>query len=138
VIRRELAFFIVNGVLAVVITYVVYRGLVAAGLPVAPANGIGYASGMVYGFFANRAMAFRDRTSIRRGQVARYLLLHLGTLLANVAVNSAMLAALRGERADVQVAFVAAIGVSATLNFLGLKYLVFNRGGAPRGRARTV
>ena len=127
-IRRELAFFTVNGVLAVLVTYVVYRGLVGCGLPVGPANGVGYASGMLYGFFANRSMAFRDRASIHGTQVARYLLLYLGTLLANVAVNSALLAALRGVRGDVQLAFLAAIAVSATLNFLGLKFLVFNRG----------
>lgn len=134
-IRRELGFFIFNGVLAVAITYGVYRGLVASGCPIAPANAVGYVSGMLYGFFANRSMAFRDRSSLSGAQVARYLVLHASTLLANVGINSAMLAAVRGMREDLSIAFLVAIAVSATLNFLGLKYWVFNRPAPAHGAA---
>jgi putative flippase GtrA len=126
-IRRELGFFIFNGLLAVAITYGVYRGLVAGGLGIRAANAIGYVTGMMYGFFANRSMAFRDASAISRGKVLRYVLLHLFTLVLNVSINAALLEAIRGARGDLTIAFLAAIAVSAATNFAGLKYWVFHR-----------
>lgn len=126
-IRRELGFFVGNGIISVAIAYGVYRGLVASGLMIELANGIAYLAGMAYGFIANKRLTFRDEDAISTGKVARYALLHTGTLLVNVGVNSAMLGILRGLPGDLPAAFLAAIAVSTILNFLGLKCWVFKQ-----------
>jgi putative flippase GtrA len=47
------------------------------------------------------------------------------TLSINVYANSLLLSALTERPYSVQAAFVIATGLSATLNFIGMKYFVF-------------
>ena len=130
-IRREGCLFAVNGVMAVGISYGVYRYLAVAGLEPHVANALAYLAGMGYGFFANRTLAFRDDAPVSASKMLRYGLLHACTLALNVSLNSALLDVLRGARAHPLFAFLPAVAVSATLNFLGLKYWVFRNGGSP-------
>ena len=56
--------------------------------------------------------------------------LYLSTLLTNVGVNQIVFEAVPpGERGQL-FAFLVATSVSATLNFLGMKYIVFREKGA--------
>jgi putative flippase GtrA len=126
-IRRELAVFIGNGLVSVAIAYCVYRGLVHNGLMIEVANGIAYLAGMAYGFFANKRLAFRNRSEVSIRMLVHYASLHTGTLLVNVGVNSVALGMLRGVPGDLSIAFMVAIACSTVLNFLGLKYWVFER-----------
>ena len=126
-IRRELGFFVLNGIISVAIAYSVYRGLVASGLLIEVANGIAYLAGMAYGFLANKRLAFRDRNVVSSSKVARYALLHMATLLVNVGVNSVMFDILHGLPSGLSSAFLVAIAASTVLNFLGLKYWVFKQ-----------
>lgn len=130
-IRRELGFFLVNGLISVAIAYGVYNELVANGLTIEVANGIAYLAGMAYGFLANKHVAFRDKGAISTGKVMRYVLLHMGTLLVNVGSNSVALGILRGQPGALPVAFLVAISASTVLNFLGLKYWVFKQNVTP-------
>lgn len=102
-----------------------YLSLVAGGVLIQMANGVAYLSGMVYGFFANKHLAFRGFGSVRTGEVVRYIALHGITLLVNVWVNWFFLAAMSELYGGLVVAFLFAISVSMVLNFLGLKYWVF-------------
>jgi len=126
-IQRELAVFIVNGLVSVTIAYGVYRGLVYSGSMIEVANGIAYLSGMAYGFFANKRLAFRNRNEVSTRMLVYYALLYIGTLLVNVSINSIALNMLRGLPEDMSIAFMVAIACSTVLNFLGLKYWVFDR-----------
>jgi putative flippase GtrA len=126
-IKREFGFFVVNGLISVTIAYVVYRGLVASGLVIEMANGIAYLAGMVYGFFANKRLAFRDGEKTSTAKVVRYILLHTGSLLVNVVTNSLMLGFLRHLPFDLFISFLAATAISTILNFIGLKYWVFKQ-----------
>ena len=126
-IRRELFFFMLNGLIAVAIAYGIYSKLIASGLSIEVSNIIAYLSGMTYGFLANKCLAFRDKVAMSSDKLIRYILLHICTLLINVGINSVLFGLLRGYLGDFPIAFLVAISASSLLNFLGLKYWVFKR-----------
>lgn len=126
-IRRELGFFILNGIVSVIIAYLIYRFLVSNEiLGINAANGVAYISGMGYGFFSNKQFAFQDRQLVTRIKVIRYVSLHACTLLVNMYINSEMLRHISGLTNDILFSFLVAISISTIINFLGLKYFVFN------------
>lgn len=124
-LRGELARFLLVGLTAVAIDFVVYRGLLALALDVRTAKGAGYVAGAVFAYFANRAFTFRLGAGVHGGELARFIAVYLFALLANVAVNASVLALLGRSEATIAAAFVCATAVSATLNFLGMKLFVF-------------
>lgn len=125
--RRELGFFIFNGIISVIIAYLIYRSLVSNGvLGVNAANGVAYISSMAFGFFANRKWAFQDRQLVSGKKIFRYVSLHVCTLIVNIYINSLMLKLINGMHSDILLSFLVAISISTILNFLGLKYFVFN------------
>jgi putative flippase GtrA len=62
-----------------------------------------------------------------QGSTWRFALLYGTTLTFNVLVNAVSLHILQGMIWGKQGAFLLATGVSAFLNFLGMKYLVFRQ-----------
>lgn len=124
-IRRELLVFLVVGSLTVLVDFLAYRTLLWGGVPsVALAKGAGFLAGTVFAYFANRAWTF-GHSAHRAGSAWRFALLYTVTLGANVLVNAATLDLLDGYGQAVQLAFLAATGVSTCLNFLGMKLFVF-------------
>ncbi len=119
--RRELAVFVVVGLLTVLVDLTVYRTTLAAGVgSVAAAKAAGFLAGTVFAYFANKAWTF-GHARPAPGSALRFALVYGATLLANVSVNAGVLALGAGT----MLAFLAATGVSATLNFAGMKFLVF-------------
>jgi putative flippase GtrA len=119
--RRELAIFLVVGSLTVLADFLVYRGLLAAGFGnVGIAKAAGFLAGTLFAYFANKDWTF-GHARPAPGSALRFVLVYGATLLANVAVNAAVLAILPVP----MIAFLAATAVSATLNFAGMKFLVF-------------
>lgn len=127
-IRRELAVFLVVGTLTVLLDFFVYRGLVAwAAFGVDAAKGISFFVGTVFAYFANRHWTFGQKAA-RAGSAWRFAVLYATTLAANVVLNAWVLAGLANSYSAavaVQGAFLLATGVSAVLNFLGMKFFVF-------------
>lgn len=128
-IRRQVAIFLVVGTLTVLVDFASYRLLIASGLlSIDAAKASGFVAGTVFAYVANRFWTF-DAQAPASGTFWRFLVLYGSTLVANVAINAAALRALDSWPFRVQAAFVVATGVSATLNFAGMKWLVFR---APR------
>ena len=124
-IRKELAIFLVVGVLTVLVDYLTYRGFVWIGLlEIDFAKGVGFLTGTVFAYFANRLWTFGSRPHAK-DSAWRFAALYALTLLINISANALMLGLLSGRPCLVEVAFVIATGLSATLNFVGMKYLVF-------------
>lgn len=123
-IRRELPVFLVVGVLTVLTDFAIYRSVAWAGLDIHAAKAVGFISGTVFAYFANRFWTFSDERPVRSSAL-RFLFLYALTLLANVQVNALALALLSGWTGAMQIAFLVATGTSATLNFLGMKFFVF-------------
>jgi putative flippase GtrA len=124
-IKRELAYFAINGSISVIIAYIVYIGLVRFGISMEWSNGIAYLAGMLYGFFGNKKLTFQDQGSANPVKVASYSALHMSTLFLNVHVNSIMLGHSQGVDNSITFSFLTAIAVSTIVNFIGLRYWVF-------------
>ncbi|MBW8807565.1 MAG: glycosyltransferase, partial [Lysobacter sp.] len=124
-LRGEFARFLLVGITSVVIDFAVYRGLLALAIAVHPAKTAGFVAGAVFGYFANRSFTFRVGAQWRRRELLSFIAVYLIALAANVAVNSLVLALLGRSETALALAFVAATGVSAAMNFVGLKLFVF-------------
>ena len=127
-VRRQIRRFLVVGSLTVLVDLVSYRLCLETGLPVPLGKTIGFLSGTIFAYFVNRFWTFQSQSS--HVALFKFLLLYLSTLLTNVGVNQIVFeAAPPGERGQL-FAFLVATSVSATLNFLGMKYIVFREKGA--------
>ncbi len=126
-IKRELGIFLVVGTLTVLIDYLTYRTLVwTQWLTVDVAKGIGFIVGTIFAYFANKFWTFGHKRHAS-GSVWRFGLLYATTLLTNVVVNALSLNTLATLSWAVQFAFLIATGISAIMNFVGMKLYVFNR-----------
>jgi putative flippase GtrA len=124
-IRKELPIFLVIGTSTVVMDYATYTVLLKwTAMAVDPAKGLGFLTGTVYAYFANRIWTF-GHTQAARGSAWRFAQLYALTLGANVLINAGVLRLLGTWTMVHQLAFFMATGVSATLNFLGMKLYVF-------------
>jgi putative flippase GtrA len=126
-IKHELTVFVVVGATTVLIDFFVYRGLIGfGGIDVDTAKAIGFVVGTVFAYAANRFWTFRHNTHAP-GSALRFAVLYTSTLGANVLINSIGLKILANSLSAVQLAFLIATGVSASLNFLGMKFFVFKQ-----------
>jgi putative flippase GtrA len=125
-IKRELGLFLIVGSLTALVDFSVYRGLLWISLiGVDVAKGIGFLTGTLFAYFANRFCTFGHRPHAP-GSAWRFSLLYFSTLIANVVVNALALKMMADAMAVIQIAFLIATAVSASLNFLGMKFFVFN------------
>lgn len=96
-IRRELAIFLVVGTLTVMIDFLTYRGLIWTQLlGVDSAKGIGFLTGTVFAYFANRFWTFGHKVHAV-GSAWRFIFVYSLTLAANVLVNSFLITWLSGN-----------------------------------------
>ena len=124
-IKRELGIFLIVGMLTVLVDYLFYRGLFWIGVTNVPVSkAIGFLSGTLFAYFVNRFWTF-GHMSPAPGSWWRFGLLYMGTLGANVMVNSWAHQQFSYTTYSIQLAFFLATSVSASLNFLGMKFLVF-------------
>jgi len=131
-IKRELGIFLVVGLLTVGIDFVIYRGFIYLqpfGLEsVNIAKGIGFISGTLFAYFANRFWTFQQQTT-GSGSVLRFIMVYILGLVANIAVNYLCIEWFSSPTIALDytlfIAFIIATGVSATLNFMGMKFFVF-------------
>jgi putative flippase GtrA len=131
-IKRELVIFLAVGLLTVAIDFLLYRGLIYLNLfgldSVNLAKGLSFIGGTIFAYFANRFWTFNQQTT-GSGSVVRFSLVYLIGLLANIAINHLSIAWLSNfisiPEYTLLIAFLLATGVSATLNFIGMKFFVF-------------
>jgi putative flippase GtrA len=124
-IKRELGIFLIVGSLTVLVDFGTYRSLVWFGVTgVDMAKAIGFLVGTLFAYFANRFWTFGHKSHVP-GSLWRFAVLYGATLGANVLVNSLALKLFADAIAAVHLAFFLATGISATLNFLGMKLFVF-------------
>ena len=93
------------------------------------AKAIGFLVGTIFSYFANRFWTFVHKPHAP-GNAWRFVVLYTSTLGANVLINSLALKLFADTLVTIQLAFLLATGVSASLNFLGMKLLVFRQSAA--------
>ena len=92
--------------------------------PTEVAKGIGFTTGTIFAYFANRLWTFAGAKG-GRTVFAMFVGLYVSTLIINVGVNSGVIAFLGEEELFLTLAFLTATGASATLNFIGMRLIVF-------------
>jgi putative flippase GtrA len=133
-LKRELSVFLVVGLLTVAIDFGTYRGLIYLDLPllnnVNLAKGIGFVSGTIFAYFANRFWTFSQQITAA-GSIGRFILVYALGLAANIAVNHLSISWLNSTPLAtnyiLSIAFLLATGISATFNFIGMKFFVFTK-----------
>jgi len=124
-VKRELIKFLFVGSLTVLIDFLCYTGLIWTDLfGINAAKGISFVTGTIFSYFANRLWTFKHKGP-RLSSAWRFGLLYSLTLATNIFVNAVTLIWLASIPSVMPTAFLVATGISATLNFLGLKYFVF-------------
>ena len=117
--------FLIVGSLTVLLDFLTYRSLVLYELfEIDFAKGIGFLTGTVFAYFANRLWTFKYN-SVATGAVWRFVVVYLISLSVNIKLNAIVLAWLADMSTSIQWAFLIATAASTILNFLGMKLFVF-------------
>lgn len=131
-IKRELGIFLIVGLLTVGIDFLIYRGFIYLhpfGLDsVNIAKGFSFISGTIFAYFANRFWTFNQQTT-GAGSVFRFVMVYILGLVANIVINYLCIewfsSPALAKEYTLLIAFILATGVSAALNFIGMKFFVF-------------
>ena len=121
----QLRRFLIVGSTTVVVDFASYSGCLWLDLPIDFSKAVGFVVGTLFAYLANRYWTFE--AAGEPGRIGHFLVLYLSTLVVNVAVNAVVVRALDRTAFAIAVAFVLATAVSASLNFLGMKFIVFRR-----------
>jgi len=124
--RGQAARFFVVGCSAVMVDFLLYRTLMWATGAISTAKAIGFISGTVFSFFANRSFTFKHGSS-NKEQVAGFVLVYTFTMVMNMVMNYAGLQIFGHNELGINVSFVIAAFASAAVNFIGMKKFVFRR-----------
>jgi putative flippase GtrA len=119
--------FLIVGSLTVCIDFLSYHGLLWFSLDYSLAKAAGFIFGTIFAYFANKYWTFRH-VEHAPNDMLRFAFLYTVTLGANVIVNQVSII-MAGPEA-VNWAFLLATGVSAVLNFLGMRFFVFTISGS--------
>jgi putative flippase GtrA len=125
--NSEFSRFIIVGITTVLIDLLTYIMLVFFGLSTFFSKGISFSSGTLFAYFANKSYTFKFTGS---GSVRFFLFttLYTSTLILNVLSNELMINWTAAFDYSILVAFFFATFISASLNFIGMKFIVFKKG----------
>ena len=124
-LEYEVGRFIIVGSTTVLIDLICYFILIFSGLDTYLSKGISFSLGTVFAFFANQNYTFNNpKAGFNKFMV--FVLLYLSTLLVNVLSNEIVLDLTGRIGVSFVIAFLFATVISASLNFIGMKYMVFN------------
>ena len=118
--------FLFVGGTTVLIDFIVYSTLLLFGNTTQISKGVGFFVGTVFAYFANKKVTFRSRNSGLL-KFLLFILLYLFSLSANVVTNEIVLYILNYTKLSFLLAFLIATALSASMNFFGMKYIIFNK-----------
>ena len=119
---KEVLRFLVGGGTAVVVDFCIYRLLLFFSWNMDIAKMISFICGAGVGFIINKFWTFERKQFVIK-EVLKYVVLYTCTGVINAIVNRCTLSII-----NIQIiGFLVATGVSTVLNFLGQKYVVFER-----------
>jgi putative flippase GtrA len=125
VLESETGRFLLIGSTTALIDFIIYLFLlVILDLETEISKGVGFSSGALFAYFANRGYTFNSST---KGLFAFSLFwaLYIMTLSVNITTNELSLSYLGKDSFGIGLSLIIATGLSALLNFIGMKYLVF-------------
>ena len=124
-LEYEVARFLIVGGTTVLIDLIWYFILIYIGFDTSLSKGVSFSVGTVFAYFANRNYTFQSSMAgFLRFTV--FTLLYFSTLVVNVMSNEIVLKFTSHINGSLIISFLIATALSATLNFIGMKYIVFN------------
>ena len=123
-LSQKLQRFLIVGFATVIIDFATYHILLYLDSPTAIAKALGFITGTIFAYFANKLWTF-DRAKGGANIFSMFVALYLTTLIINVSLNSGIIAVLGEQELFLALAFLIATGTSATLNFVGMQMIVF-------------
>ena len=123
-LKNEINRFLLVGITTVLIDLSVYSLLLFLEFDTYISKGISFNVGALFAFYANKNFTFKSNT---KGffKFILFLILYLTTLGVNVSLNEIILSLIGKTELSLFIAFVIATAISATINFLGMKHIVF-------------
>jgi polyisoprenyl-phosphate glycosyltransferase len=124
-LKSEISRFLLVGSTSVLIDFIIYLFLlIILELETEISKGIGFSGGALFAYFANKNYTFN---SSKKGFFAFLLFfsLYITTLFVNIVTNELGLLFLGEGGLGIGLSLFIATGLSALLNFIGMKYLVF-------------
>ena len=120
-LKTQIQRFILAGISAVFTDFLIYY-LLQNFIIIDIAKGISFISGTFVSFFINKYWTFeKNKKSLM--ELIYFLILYFSSMMINVYVNKLVLV-----NFEIMIlAFVIATGISAVINFLGMKYLIFKK-----------
>lgn len=122
-LHGQLGRFLIVGTCTVAIDFLAYRLFLLVDVPFNVAKATSFVIATAVAYLLNKAWTFRHPGGVR--QAWSFAALYAGTLVVNVSVNAVALAALRDASWRIVAAFLVAQATSTTLNFLGMRFVVF-------------
>ena len=123
--KYDVSRFIVVGIATVFIDLIFYLILIDFSFEAPLSKGVSFTIGALFAYFINRSYTFQTSN---RGML-RFIFfatLYVLTLTVNVVINEVILNLLNNFNYALFIAFLIATTISATLNFIGMKYFVFS------------
>jgi putative flippase GtrA len=121
-LNRQALIFLIVGSCTVVVDYACYSILSNIGININISKGFGFLMGTIFAYYANKKITFNYSG---RERFFKFFAIYGISLILNIGINLASLALLPETSVSTNIAFVLATAVSATFNFLGMKYFAF-------------
>tara|TARA_B100000575_G_scaffold10020_1_gene7381 strand:- start:6424 stop:6828 length:405 start_codon:yes stop_codon:yes gene_type:complete len=124
--NNKLFRFLIIGSLTVIIDFILYSILYLIGFSSLISKSLGFISGTIFAYFANRSLTFKSN---KKGLFIfiNFLLLYILSLFMNVVINEAMLDFYLFGKLNYLISFIVATGFSATLNFMVMNFILFKK-----------
>jgi len=124
-IKQEIKFFILIGLLTVVVDFLTYSLLLFFFEEfVDLSKGIGFICGTIFSYFSNKSLTF-SHVKYRSGSFNRHIFLYIFSMTLNILTNRFVIDFLSEFEYKLIIAFLIATSISTILNFIGLKFFVF-------------
>jgi putative flippase GtrA len=123
-LRSQVGRFLIVGFTTVVLDFIIYLLLLFFDFETSLAKAISFCSGAIFAYFANRGYTFQSNRKGFLGLIF-FSMLYMSSLMINVGINELVLSALSGINFIIIIAFLTATSLSATINYIGMKYIIF-------------
>ncbi len=121
---NQISRFLIVGGTSFLIDLLVYRVLLFLALGIPMSKGLGFIIASIFAYYSNKNWTFQSPIS-GSNTFIKFCLVYITNFGANIGINSGLLVLIGYDRIDFVIAFLAASFCSATLNFVGMKLLVF-------------
>ena len=122
--KQELKRFVVSGISAVIVDFLIYSLLINLGLYLSLSKAISFSSGTIYSYFINKKWTFKAVGGFKT--FIKFIVVYFISLNINISVNNVIINFVSEQNfKSIFSAFIVSTLLSAIFNFLMIKTYVF-------------